>query len=452
MLKTERNGYDMNQINKELYEKLSEIPLFDVHTHIDASHLSARGLHDILLYHMVISDLYSAGCPDGARLSADPDEKEIEHRLEKAIPYIQYIQNTSCFWGVRLILSELYGWDKPITMENWRELHGIINEKSKDPKWAREVLKKANIIRICTELYLRRDGSADDLLQYCLEWAFFTRSQWGQYDTALLELEHAWNQETPGSPLPVTIDRENLNFAKTIKSIDDVHTAVKHYCDRIPYDEVTCTASHFSTDIKYRKVTEAEMEEALKNRDNAGEAERDIYANYINEMFISNIESSGKEIALNFSIGAEPLPYETGSKLKVDTLFELAELFNRHPKVKFVLYLSSEHMSQTMCTLCRELPNVSVAGYWWHNFFPSSIRKVIEDRLDMIAVNKQLGFFSDAYCVDWAFAKTIIIKKQFAQVLENKINQGQYTFEQALAIGKQILHDSPKSLARMSEF
>ncbi len=54
---------------KELDSALTEIPLLDVHTHIDAAHLSARGLHDILLYHMSISDLYAAGCPSGARLT-----------------------------------------------------------------------------------------------------------------------------------------------------------------------------------------------------------------------------------------------------------------------------------------------------------------------------------------------------------------------------------------------
>ena len=440
----------MNQITKEIYKKLSEIQLFDVHTHMDASHLSARGLHDILLYHMVISDLYSAGCPDGARLSESPDEAEVEYRIERAIPYLPYIQNTSCYWGMRLILCDLYKWDKPITLENWRELHEIIKKKAADPGWAREILKKANIIRTCTELWRRHDGSADDIFQYCLEWAFFTRSQWGQFDTALLELEHAWNQETPGAPLPVTINRDELNFTRTIETIADVKAAVKHYCDSIPYDSVLCTASHFSTDISYKHVTETEMEFALKNRRSAGETERDIYANYINELFISTIEAGGRDIVLNFSIGAEPLPFETGSKLKADTLFELAGLFSRHPGVSFVLYLASEHMNQSMCTICRELPNVAVAGYWWHNFFPSAIRKVMEDRLDMLSVSKQLGFFSDAYCADWAYAKSIIVKKQLTNVLEGKINQEQYTVEQAVMIGRQILNETATKLAGMS--
>ena len=33
------------------------------------------------------------------------------------------------------------------------------------------------------------DGADDDRLQYTLEWGFFTRTQWGEFDTALYELE-----------------------------------------------------------------------------------------------------------------------------------------------------------------------------------------------------------------------------------------------------------------------
>ena len=91
-----------------LAEKINNISAIDAHTHFDASHLSAHGLHDIMLYHMVISDFYSAGCPNGARFSEDPDEQEKTLRIENAIPYLQHIQNTSCYWLMRTILAELF--------------------------------------------------------------------------------------------------------------------------------------------------------------------------------------------------------------------------------------------------------------------------------------------------------------------------------------------------------
>ena len=70
----------------------------------------------------------------------------------------------------------------------------------------------------------------------------------------------------------------------------------------------------------------------------------------------------------------------------------------------------------------------------------------MSERLDMVAASKQLGFFSDAYCADWAYAKSVIVKKQLAEVLAGKIGQGQYTKQSALAIAKQILHETPQTL------
>jgi hypothetical protein len=87
-----------NRLQQEMETALSELPIMDVHTHLSGGRLAARGLHDILLYHMVISDLYGAGCPSGRRLTEFPnwpDQAEAHQRLQEAIPYLPRIRNTS---------------------------------------------------------------------------------------------------------------------------------------------------------------------------------------------------------------------------------------------------------------------------------------------------------------------------------------------------------------------
>ena len=152
---------------------------------------------------------------------------------------------------------------------------------------------------------------------------------------------------------------------------------------------------------------------------------------------------------LQFSFGAEPLPYETGSRLSQHTIRQLAEIIGRHPRLKFQCFLASRHANQSLCTLARELPNFSLAGYWWHNFFPTAIRQVMAERLEMLPSNKQVGFFSDAYCVEWAYAKAVLVRKQMARVLAEKVEQGQYSRDDALAVARAVLHDSPQSLLGM---
>jgi hypothetical protein len=436
---------------RDLEEALSEIPVLDIHTHLVGGRLGARGLHDVLLYHMVISDLYSAGCPNGARLTQYPDwpdERESHDRLLQAVPWLPHIRNTSSFWGVRLILANLYGWSEPITAENWRRLDAQIRERTDDRAFHRDVLDRLNVRRTGTEIARRGDGTDDDRLQYALEWGFFTRCQWGEYDTALYELERCWGR-SPESPSPIGTEKRPA-VDRPIRTLADVHAALSHYVEAIPYRQILATATHISTDIDYHMVDQSEMEAALARRAEAGPRERDIYASYINEAFLTLLERHGDEIVFQFSLGAEPLPYETGSRILQRTIAQLGEIMGRHPRLRFQCILASRHANQSLCTLARELPNFSLAGYWWHNFFPDVIRQVIAERLDMLPANKQVGFFSDAYCVEWCYAKAIIVRKQLARVLAHKIDQGQYHRDDALAVARAILYDSPQTLLGMA--
>jgi hypothetical protein len=232
--------------------------------------------------------------------------------------------------------------------------------------------------------------------------------------------------------------------------LDDVHAAIGHYVGAIPYGQVLATATHISTDIDFRPVCDADMEAALKRRQQAGPAERDTYASYINEAFLTELEKHGDEIVFQFSFGAEPLPFETGSRLAQRTIAQVAEMIGRHPRLRFQCFLSSRHANQSLCTLSRELPNFSLAGYWWHNFFPDVIRQVMTERLDMLPVNKQVGFFSDAYCVEWTYAKALIVRKQMARVLVEKVEERQFKLEEALSIARSILYETPQTLLRMT--
>jgi hypothetical protein len=431
----------------DLEAALAEVPILDVHTHLVGGKLAARGLHDILLYHMVVSDLYAAGCPSGARLTQFPgwpDEAEAHARIVEALPYLRHIQNTSSYWGVRIILHDLYGWTDRIDERNWRRLDGLIRERADDRAWPRAILDRARIARTGTEIARRGHGEDDDRLQYALEWGFFTRCQWGEYDTALYELERCWGK-TPESPAPIG-GGLRPETERQIRSLQDVHDAIAHYVASIPYGKIVSTATHLSTDIDYGPVTDEEMVAALGRRDRAGPSDRDRYASYVNEAFLTALEAHGPEIVFQFSFGAEPLPFETGSRLSQRTIGQVAELIGRHPRLRFQCFLASRPANQAMCTLARELPNLSLAGYWWHNFFPDTIAQVMRERLEMLPANKQVGFFSDAYCAEWSYGKAVLVRKILARVLAERVELGQLDEPMALEFARSILYDSPQSL------
>jgi hypothetical protein len=435
---------------RELGEELGAVPLLDAHTHLVDGKLGARGLHDILLYHMAVSDLYGAGCPSGARLTQYPGwatEAEAHQRIREALPYLPLVRNTSTSWGIRLILEDLYGWKDPLTADNWQRLDAIIRERADDRAWQREIMQRANIHRYCTEYARRESGRDKDTLQYSLEWAFFTRLQWGEYDTALYELERCWGK-TPESPSPIGGGKRPAT-ERTMRNLEDVHAAVNHYVANIPFNQLLSTATHISTDIDFRTVSRDEMAAALEQRENAGPRERDLYACYIHEAYLTALEERGAKAIFQFSLGAEPLPFETASRLSQRTVMQLSEMISRHPRINFQCFLASRHGNQALCTLCRELPNLSLIGYWWLNFFPSVMRQIMEERLDMLPVNKQVGFFSDAYCMEWTYGKAKIVCNQLALVLSEKVAMGQFTRPEALKIARAVLFETPQTLLGM---
>jgi hypothetical protein len=74
---------------------------------------------------------------------------------------------------------------------------------------------------------------------------------------------------------------------------------------------------------------------------------------------------------------------------------------------------------------------------------------VIATGLEMLSVNKQVGFLSDAYFADWAYAKAMIVRKQLARVLAEKIEQGQFNKDAAVEIGHAIFFEAPQSLCNV---
>jgi len=431
---------------RRLEEAIDAIPLIDLHTHIDLAHQQARGLHDVLLYHMVASELYSAGCPDAERLPEYPDDAEAERRLVSAIPYVRHIRNTSCYGMMVSILRGLYGFDEALTEDNWRRADALIREQYAAGS-AETIYNKANLANLCTE-YCRKNGHESEMFSYSLEWAFFTRNQYGCFDAPVLELEVAASQEKPEGPMPVTMDRRIYEGVKPLTDVDEVDAAIKTYVEKVPFGEIFNTATHLSSDIRYADVTADEMNAALKNRGSAGRRERDIFANYINNAFLQRLSEVGQKISVSFSLGAEPLRYETGIKLSEDTIYAFEAMANRYPTIDFVLFNACPHQDDTVCSIIRETQNVYAAGFWWHSFFPSSIARMLAERVERLPLNKWYGYFSDAYCADWAYAKSRLVRGIYASVLAEKVDAGYYSVHNAEDIARTLLHDNAAALLK----
>ena len=277
---------------RALEEGLREIPLLDIHTHLDAAHLTARGLHDVLLYHMIVSDLGSAGCPSRARLSEDPDEDEAQARLAEAIPYVALHPEH------QRLLGRAHHPARPLRLarmpDHAGQLAALATPSSAsgrrrrvaagDPAAGRGA---ARLHRVVARPRWRRPTTSSST-----RWnGPSSRAPSGASTTSR---STSWSAPgtSPGRrrryPSPSATGRPQLE--RTIRTLDDVHAAIAHYVRCIPYDRVLSTAQHISTDLNLRPVSEAQMAAALRPRDHATPVDRDVYASYILEAFLTALE------------------------------------------------------------------------------------------------------------------------------------------------------------------
>ena len=80
------------------------------------------------------------------------------------------IHNANFWWGVRIILADLYEWRRAVTGKHWRKIDDRIRGRADDHAWHHSILDRLKLRSTATEIALHEEGQDDDGLQYSLEY------------------------------------------------------------------------------------------------------------------------------------------------------------------------------------------------------------------------------------------------------------------------------------------
>jgi hypothetical protein len=112
----------------------------------------------------------------------------------------------------------------------------------------------------------------------------------------------------------------------------------------------------------------------------------------------------------------------------------------------FNISSASDHFLQDIAILAKHVPNISVAGYWWHTLYPHYIRKALETRLDIVPANKIVAFFSDAYHCEWCYPKIRLVKAILEDILIERVVKERYSLDTALKLITMIFLQAPSAI------
>jgi glucuronate isomerase len=129
------------------------------------------------------------------------------------------------------------------------------------------------------------------------------------------------------------------------------------------------------------------------------------------------------------------------------SLHEYHELFNHFADVTFPISTLSPDAGAELVAYAWIFPNVVPNGHWWYSNIPPFIANDLRARLQAVPKVKQIGYYSDAYKLEFVLPKFNMFRKILAEVLAEDAIRGQgWSSDRALGLARLVLLENPRRI------
>lgn len=423
----------MSDFETVLRAAIEASPVYDPHSHLRAQRPQADNLADIVLYHHVWIELVSAGMPPAAASRAglphevaDPGMEPLD-RVRAALPYLHHLRGTTCGNFLKVLLRDLYGLpDGRLDGDTLEEAAEAVAARAADPAWLGDLLPKRCGVRKVLTVEQSDANPCGDFLGRGLEGV----------PTNLVS-----GKQTPAQTLRGIEQRLGCDLATAADLRSGMHRLGQEYGR---------SGLHFAglwllPQISWREPSETAVTQALGRARRAEALSPDDLSEFTClglDAFLTGLRL-GPLRTIQVILGAEVLPpHRSVTHWAAAVPGMLARLAGAYPDFHFSCSTASDLHTQDLATVAKHVPNVSVAGYWWHTLYPHTIRKSLATRLDMVPANKIVGFFSDAYHAEWCYPKLRLVQRLLGDVLLERVRDGTYSDAVALSLVTDLMHDN----------
>jgi glucuronate isomerase len=134
------------------------------------------------------------------------------------------------------------------------------------------------------------------------------------------------------------------------------------------------------------------------------------------------------------------------------SLYGYRELFNEFPKVTFPISVLTSNQNQELVSYAWIFPNVVPHGHWWYSNLPVYIESDARARLTAVPLSKQIGYYSDAYKLEFILPKFNMYRRVLARILAQDFVLGRRWSEtQAVELARRTLRGNVQRIFRLEE-
>jgi glucuronate isomerase len=413
------------QLIQRIVAELETIPLIDPHNHINPHAPASTTLADILGYHYYTELAHSAGLPREQIEEPDLDPKEKVRRL---VPKLADLDNTVQVSWLLEMCREFFGFhDDAITAANWESLYDGSAQQMAADDWEQQVLQKSGLDAV----FLTNDF--DDPL---------TGFDTAKYVPCLRTDDLVFQFTKPAT-------RNRLSKATGIDAADvaGLTGAIGKLFDHFTSRGAKACAISLPPDFWPTKVGANDAAAAVGAAVSGKELSKD-FAMTLSRFVFWTLARMCAEYHLPFDlmIGVNRQVYPAGVFQGQDlfdqrtSLIQYRELFNAFPQVTFPISVLAQVSNQELVSYSWIFPNVVTNGHWWYSNIPAYIETDCRSRLQGVPRNKQIGYYSDMYKLEFALPKFAMYRRVLAKVLAEDFVVGRrWSEERAVALGRQTL-------------
>src|SRR6185312_16170482 len=134
------------------------------------------------------------------------------------------------------------------------------------------------------------------------------------------------------------------------------------------------------------------------------------------------------------------------------SLCDYRELFNHFSGVTFPVSTLTPDAGAELVAYSWIFPNVVPMGHWWYSNVPAFIAADIKARIQALPKVKLVGYYSDAYKLEFILPKFNTFRRVLAEVLAEDAMRGRgWSAERAIRLAELILVDNPRAIFARTE-
>lgn len=409
-----------------LFTELDALPLVDPHTHINALQPASRSLADILGYHYYTELAHSAGM---AKAEIEDVALEPRAKCARLMAHLAPLENTVQYSWLVEMAQVFFGFSGSwITAHNWEAVYEAAAEKMAQPDWAAQVLQQSRLdaVFLTNEFDDPLEGFDTRVFIPCL-----------RTDDLVFQLAS-----------PAVRERLEKATGTSVSNVATLRAALGKLFERFTARNAKACAISLPPDFAPTRVSPGRAETALtevwSRGADAPASHRQALAHFV---FWTLTECCAEHrLPFDLMIGVQRGVYEGGVFQGRDlydsrvSLSQYRELWNAFPQVKFPVSVLASVTNQELVSYAWIFPNVVTSGHWWYSNTPAFIERDLAARLEAVPRTKQIGYYSDAYRLEFVLPKFRMYKRVLAKLLaERFVLERGWSEEHALALGQRVL-------------